>query len=298
MKFGSVDNPESIDFSLPEDHPETARVLKETIDEKPMEIYVGCAKWNKQDLKAFYPRGTKDELAYYGQQFNSIELNATFYNNYGPDQIEKWVEKVPENFCFFPKVNNYISHIKRLNKVEIPIEEFCNNIRHFGDKLGMAFLQLHDNFAPKDKERIVDFLEAWHEDIPLAIELRNTAWFNQTAVEQWVYELFEQYKVSNIITDTAGRRDLLHMRLTSPIAFVRYVGANHPSDYQRLDDWVKRISLWKAQGLKKLFFFVHQNLEKASPYLSAYFINKLNETIGSKLSPPTLPEDLFSGQKY
>jgi uncharacterized protein YecE (DUF72 family) len=48
---------------------------------------LSCAKWNKQDLKGFYPRGTKDELAYYSTQFNSIELNATFYNSPAIDQV-------------------------------------------------------------------------------------------------------------------------------------------------------------------------------------------------------------------
>lgn len=297
MKFGSVENPESVDFSLPKDNPDSTKVLKQK-GGKLNEIYVGCAKWNKQDLKAFYPKGTKDELAYYSQQFNSIELNATFYNNYGPEQIQKWTEKVPDNFRFFPKVNNYISHIKRLNEIETPLEEFCNNIRSFDDKLGMAFLQLHDNFGPKNKDRLEEFLKLWHKDLPLAVELRNTAWFNEEGEAEWVYDLFEYYNVANIIADTAGRRDLLHMRLTSPVAFVRYVGANHESDYQRLDDWIERIKEWKAQGLQKLYFFVHQNLEKASPYLSAYFIENLNKAIGSELTPPTLPENLFDEKRF
>src|SRR5699024_6606524 len=49
------------------------------------------------------------------------------------------------------------------------------------------------------------------------------------------------YNLSLYKMDTAGRRDLLHMLLTSPTAFVRYVGANHPSDYSRLEDWIKVI---------------------------------------------------------
>jgi uncharacterized protein YecE (DUF72 family) len=101
------------------------------------------------------------------------------------------------------------------------------------------------------------------------------------------YELLERNKVSNIIVDTAGRREMLHMRLTTPVAFIRYVGANHETDYQRLDDWLDRIKLWKEQGLQHLYFFVHQNIEKASPLLSAYFIKKLNKELGMKLIVPT-----------
>ncbi len=133
-------------------------------------------------------------------------------------------------------------------------------------------------------------MDVWSWDIPLAVELRNTDWFNDEEASEWIYDLFEKYEVSNIVTDTAGRRDLLHMRLTSPVAFVRYVGANHESDYQRLDDWIARIKIWKAQGLEKLYFFVHQNLEKASPFLSAYFLEQFNKEFGTDLPLPELGE--------
>lgn len=286
MKFGSVADPSVVDFTLPADHLDTAVVLNEKGGKGLSEVYIGCAKWNKADLKGFYPRGTKDELAYYVTQFNSIELNATFYNSYGPDQIEKWKDKVNPDFKFFPKVNQTISHFKRLNDIEESLEECCENTRSFGDQLGMVFLQMHNNFAPKNKERVEAFLDLWPADLPLAIELRHTDWFNDPKEAEWIYHTFENHNISNIITDTAGRRDLLHMRLTSPVAFVRYVGANHESDYQRLDDWIERIMVWKEQGLEKLYFFVHQNLEKASPLLSAHFIKNFNSEFGTNIKVP------------
>ncbi|RZL61719.1 MAG: DUF72 domain-containing protein, partial [Pedobacter sp.] len=75
---------------------------------------------------------------------------------------------------------------------------------------------------------------------------------------------------------------------TSPTAFIRYVGANHESDYARLDEWVERIAKWKEQGLENLYFFVHQNVELASPLLSAYFIENLNKAIGTDLKIPVM----------
>jgi len=62
MKFGRVEHPEIIDLTLPQDHPGTKRVLSNFKATNHPEVYVGCAKWNRQDLKGFYPRGTKDEL--------------------------------------------------------------------------------------------------------------------------------------------------------------------------------------------------------------------------------------------
>ena len=86
MKFGKVDHPEHIDFTIPSDHPDTPVVLSKTKTGAETKIYVGCAKWNRQDLKNFYPRGTKDELEYYSSQFNCIELNATFYRIFPAEQ--------------------------------------------------------------------------------------------------------------------------------------------------------------------------------------------------------------------
>src|SRR5680860_769537 len=135
MKFGQVDHPEDIDFTLPEDHPDTAKILKEFKGGKdPFEAYVGCAKWNKTDLKGFYPRGTKDELSYYSTQFNSIELNATFYRSPDKKQVLTWASKTPENFKFFPKVTQSVSHFKRLQGIKQPIEEFCEAISYFEKK--------------------------------------------------------------------------------------------------------------------------------------------------------------------
>jgi hypothetical protein len=47
MKFGKIDNPETVDFTLPKDHPRTKRVLKKS-KAGSMEIRIGCAKWIKK----------------------------------------------------------------------------------------------------------------------------------------------------------------------------------------------------------------------------------------------------------
>src|SRR5690606_16777259 len=288
MKFGRVEHPENIDFTLPPDHPDTKKVLNRVKDDNVPEIYVGCAKWNKADLKGFYPRGTKDELVYYSSQFNSIELNATFYRIFSAEQFSSWYDKTPSGFKFFPKLNQEISHWKRLDGVKEVVENYLYNAANLKEKLGAVFLQMHNNFAPKDFDKVVGFIESWPSEIPLAVEFRHTNWYNDVSVANELYELLEKNNISNIIVDTAGRRDLLHMRLTNARAFVRYVGANHASDYTRLDDWVERLKLWKEAGIKEIDFFVHQNIEEASPLLSAYLIEKLNSELGCSLTVPKM----------
>ncbi|MDF2437396.1 MAG: hypothetical protein K0Q95_1772 [Bacteroidota bacterium] len=289
MQFGSVESVKGIDFSLPADHPDTIKNLggKEA---KKLNIYVGCAKWNRTDLKNFYPKGTKDELEYYATQFNSIELNASFYTRYPKEQFEKWRDKTPKDFKFFPKVIQDVSHKKRLNDAKQFTDEFLNAVSGLDEKLGMLFLQLPDNFKPKFYDRLESYINNFPKHVPLAVELRNEEWFTDKTIADKVAALFKKNNVANVIVDTAGRRDIIHMRLTSPVAFIRYVGANDKSDYDRLDPWIDRISKWKKAGLKELYFFVHQNVEVESPLLSAYFIEKLNKKLGVKLHVPVKPE--------
>lgn len=161
MKFGSVEVPEHIDFTFPNTHPDTVSVLSTYKNDKKSTIFVGCAKWNKTDLKGFYPKGTKDELTYYASQFNSIELNATFYRMFSANQFTTWYNKTPEGFRFYPKIYQEISHWKRLKETQRVIDEYLFNVSHLKEKLGTIFLQMHDNFSPKDFDSLIHFVEKW-----------------------------------------------------------------------------------------------------------------------------------------
>ncbi|MEX0313607.1 MAG: DUF72 domain-containing protein [Allomuricauda sp.] len=295
MKFGKVDHPELVDFTIPEDHPDTEVVLDNTSNNDAPNIYVGCAKWNRQDLKNFYPRGTKDELVYYASQFNSIELNATFYRIFPEEQYLKWYDKTPEGFKFFPKMTNEVSHLRRLNdKVYEIADRYLAVTSQLKEKLGTIFLQMHNNFGPKNWDRVQQFVEYWPKEFPLAMEFRHTDWFTDEKVAQELYHLLKENNIANVLVDTAGRRDMMHMRLSNNEAFIRYVGANHESDYLRLEDWVQRLGQWKNKGLTNIHFFVHQNLERESPLLSAHLIEKLNAHLDSNL---TIPQTLISREK-
>ena len=293
MKFGKVENPELVDFTLPKTPKETIDLLNKAGKSDNFEVYVGCAKWNKQDLKNFYPPKTKDELSYYSTQFNSIELNATYYRSPSKENVETWANKTPKDFKFFPKIPQSISHYGRLQNVTDKLNQYLDAVALFEEKLGMIFLQMHENFAPKDFEKLENFIQNFPKGYPLAVELRHEDWFSNEENFNQLVSLLEKHNISNIIVDTAGRRDMVHMRLTSNEAFVRFVGANIPSDYERLDEWIETIKLWKAEGLQKLYFFIHQNLELESPMLAKYFIKKLNDDLDLDIRGPQDELTLF-----
>lgn len=289
MKFGKVDDVKGIDLSLPKDHPDTKRVFDRNLatrDTDKPPIFIGCSRWGKSDLKGFYPRGTKDELAYYSTQFNTVELNASFYRIFPPEQFEKWKEKTASNFRFAPKIPQQISHYRQLNNVNEVLDQFLNSAVRLEEKMGTTLLQLNERFAPNRLEKLAKFVELWPVDLPLTVEVRHRDWVADEMAANELHYLLESNNVTSTLVDTAGRRDLVHMRMTTPTPFVRYVGANHASDYDRLDEWIERIGQWIEQGMTELDFFIHQNIEEASPLLASYFIEQLNAKLGYDLHVP------------
>jgi uncharacterized protein YecE (DUF72 family) len=286
MKFGKVENPGALDLSLPSDHSDTKTILSNGESSGKPKVFIGFPRWAKADLKDFYPKGTKDELTYYSSQFNSIEMNAFYYRIFPPSIVDKWYERSDPNFTFFPKVPQLISQFRRLKNCENELNDYLVSISHFKEKLGTVFLQMNDNYGPNNFDDFAKFIEAWPEDLPLTAELRHTDWFQDKAVANELYNLLEENGVSNTITDTAGRRDIIHMRLTNPTCFVRFTGANHPSDVDRLDEWFERLTEWREQGIQQINFFIHQTVEKDLQMLSARLIEKINTEWGYDMHVP------------
>ncbi|HAY88207.1 MAG TPA: DUF72 domain-containing protein [Bacteroidetes bacterium] len=287
MKFGKVEHPGALDLSLPADHVDTKGVLSAGgyFDKKP-KVFIGCPRWAKADLKGFYPKGTKDELTYYSSQFNSIEMNAFYYRIFPTSTVDKWYERSAPNFTFFPKVPQLISQFRRLKNCENELNDYLVSISHFKEKLGTVFLQMNDNYGPSNFDDLAAFIEQWPTDLPLSVELRHSEWFNDLLVADKLYALLEENNVCQTITDTAGRRDIMHMRLTNNECFVRFTGANHPSDIDRLDEWFERLTEWKEQGVQQINFFIHQTIEKDLQMLSARLIEKINKDWGYDMHVP------------
>jgi len=287
MKLGAAGNPGPDDLSLP-DQP-FAREAGTPVED--FAAYVGCSGWDRKELKNLFPKNTQDDLKYYSTQFNSVELNATFYHQFPASQFKEWKDRSAPGFVFFPKLSHEITHVARLRDFETPVDQFVERISILGEKLGAVFAQMHDTFGPQGFDRFEAFVKYWRESykIPLAVDMRNAEWFSDDTFSPRFYRLLEDNDVTNIILDTAGRRDLIHMRLTMPIAFIRFVGCGIDDiDKRRLDTWAAKLAEWKSNGLTELYFFVHQHEGRDSPMLAAYFIENFNAATGLNLPGPSI----------
>ncbi|MBE7175271.1 MAG: DUF72 domain-containing protein [Mucilaginibacter polytrichastri] len=295
MEFGRVSTPEleTIDFTLPPDPAITKKVLVKKAPDKDFQAWVGCAKWGRKEwVGQIYPPKTKDAqfLDEYVKQFNCIELNAVFYMMPKKEQVAAWRKKAEAEgrpFKFCPKITQNISHRARLKNAEELTTAYLESITEFGDCLGPVFLQLSDNFGPKNIDTLREYLAAFPKDVPLFTELRHKEWYADEKVREEVFSMFHELNIGSIITDAAGRRDCVHMHLSTPDAFIRFVGNSlHTSDYSRIDEWVARLKKWKSEGLKSFWFFMHQHDERYSPKLADYLIRELNDKLD--LSIPEL----------
>jgi uncharacterized protein YecE (DUF72 family) len=297
MKFGKLGKIDGIDFTMPPTPKTTVELLKNSAQNKSAPVILsGCTGWSMKEWQgSFYPKNAKsqDFLRFYARQFNTIELNSTYYRIPDKKTVDKWVEQTVPGFKFAPKIPQIISQSEDLSLRESYIESFTEVIAALDDRLGISFLQLPPNFGPRNIRTLEQFLKRFPtSEIPLSVELRNENWFVEKDMTM-LQDLLAAYNVGIVLSDVAGRRDVLHMYLSNNTAIIRFVGNDlHQSDFSRLDAWMIRLKEWVELGLREVYFFHHQDNNLLAPEMTIYFNRKVNEMFGTNLTVPFKHSDV------
>ena len=281
MNFGKIENIKKVKFNLPEIPEHSLKKLNSLKINAKTSIFSGCTAWNvKEWLGTYYPSNTKsaDCLREYSKQFNCIELNTTFYRIPDENTIDKWIDQTPDTFRFSPKIPKVISQNKALGLNDIYLDMFCKVIFKLEKRLGLSFMQLPSNFKSDNIVILEKFLSKFPaKDIPLAIEFRHESWF-QNDFPMRIFELLSKYEVGTVMSDVAGRRDVLHMQIPTHFLMIRFVGnALDSTDFERMDNWTNHLNLLIENGLKELYFFHHQENNLNAVEALSYFNRKMNE---------------------
>ena len=247
--------------------------------------YVGVSGWRYRHWRGdFYPRGLRqaDELAYAAERMTSVEINGSFYSLQRPSSYAAWREATPEGFVFAVKGGRYITHLRRLREVQVPLANFfASGVLALGGKLGPFLWQLPESVA-FDEDLVGAFLdllprttaeaallakahseklpanraltEATH-DAPLrhAVEPRHASFDTDAA-----RELLAAHGISTVVADSAGRWP----RMADETGGFRYVRLHGESELYSggygeasLGRWAELVRGWLEDGLDAYVYF-------------------------------------------
>ncbi|MGH9776169.1 MAG: DUF72 domain-containing protein [Candidatus Acidiferrales bacterium] len=180
----------------------------------------------------FYPESLPpaEYLSYYAQQFDTVEVDSTFYRTPSPSTVRGWFAKTPENFLFAAKVPQVITHEMVLVDCKAEFTKFLNTMEILGEKLGPLLFQFpyfnKSAFSgPADfMSRLREFLKTLPKGYRFAVEIRNKNWLDARFAD-----LLRERGVALALIDQAWMPRINEVvakfdPITSDFAYVRWLG--------------------------------------------------------------------------
>jgi len=223
-------------------------------------IYFGCSQWGYSSWKGIiYPQNAKPGKFLYhdSREFNCVEVNPTYHDYVEPERITHWQQEVNEGFKFCPKFPKLISHDKMLYGIKELTDDFVYRAGHFGENLGICFLQLHPDFMPEELPVLDAFLKNLPKDFKISVELKSK-FLESTQIRDTAFKLLAENNAGIVILDTRKTFGLINnYKLTNHSAFIRFNSYGIEIDRPRIDNWIKMITAWNQKGLPEIYFFLH-----------------------------------------
>lgn len=239
-------------------------------------VRIGISGWRYEPWRGvFYPEKLpqKRELEFAAKSFPTIEINGTFYSLQRPESFARWAEETPEDFVFAVKGSRYITHMRRLREVRMPLANFfASGLLRLGEKLGPILWQFPPSFKfdrvlldefftllPRDTDQ-AHALAVEHEPwmrgrvflkaerkmaLRHAIEIRHASFVSEEFIA-----LLRRHRVALVCADTVEWPRL--MDVTADFVYCRLHGSEqlYASGYdsESLDTWAKRVADWARGG--------------------------------------------------
>ncbi len=265
-------------------------------------LRIGVSGWRYGPWRGtFYPEDLvqRNELAYLSRQLNSVEINGSFYSLQTPTSYQRWFDETPDDFLFSVKGSRFITHLKRLNQIEVPLANFfASGLLKLNQKLGPILWQFPPNFI-FDRDRLEKFFQILPRDTQAAASLaekhdqrvKGQAWTttdlkrplryalefrHRTFTSDQSLQLLRDYNIAAVVADTAGKWPYLE-EVTADLVYIRLHGDKelYVSGYtpEALDSWAEKIRRWQAAALPKAKLAPGSNRRKVGCDVFAYFDN-------------------------
>ena len=223
-------------------------------------VWIGTSGWSYKHWEngRFYPPklSAEEHLAFFAREFQTVEINYSYYQLPPRQTFELWRRKAPDGFLFAVKASRYLTHMKKLNDPEEPLQRLLHNAGGLGDKLGPVLFQFPRRWA-LNLPRLVDFLDALRAHPPrrYAFEFRHQSWL--------VADVFDCLRASNAaLCLPIGWGIPLAVETTADWTYIRFHGGSrsHFFEDDELAPWAKRIRDWRGQGLDSYSYINNDTL--------------------------------------
>ena len=197
----------------------------------------------------FYPLKKTDELAFYSQYFNTVEVNSTFYRPCAAKTAEGWIRRTPDDFEFTVKAWQQFTHAKEF-WAPADIDVFKEGIAPIAaaGKLGCLLFQFPASFHCTDEttDRLRKLLEQF-ADYEKAVELRHRSWGDRL-------DVLEEYDVVPAFIDEPKFRDSIRQRFHARggLLYLRFHG-------RQADKW------WRHEHRNERYDYLYSK-EEIRPY--------------------------------
>ncbi len=209
-----------------------------------MKVHIGCSGYSYDDWKeSFYPNDlSQDEwLSFYAKEFDTVEINNTFYKFPEKDTLKKWVDQTPDDFLFSIKAHRFFTHMKKFNvdqSFREKLDNFQASLKPLKKRAGCVLWQLPGNLH-KNISRLESLCQELDRDFIHALEFRHGSWFDQ--------EVYDFMQKNNLVFCMLSAPDDLpeDTLATHSTAYVRFHGKKQWYDYlyseKELKEWSKRL---------------------------------------------------------
>jgi uncharacterized protein YecE (DUF72 family) len=217
-------------------------------------VRIGTSGWSYAHWRGvLYERGTRDLLARYAREFDTVELNASFYRWPSVERFTEWRRRLPEGFTLAVKAPRGLTHARRLHATPEWMQRIGAGLDALGERSGPLLVQLPPALE-RDDELLATFLAALPVRARPAVEFRHPSWHDDE-----VAAVLEHYGAAACIVSGPGMETI--ESVTAPFVYVRmhgpedapmYAGAYGPA---ALDRWAERVRGWARDGREVFVYF-------------------------------------------
>jgi uncharacterized protein YecE (DUF72 family) len=221
-------------------------------------IYIGTSGWSYKHWKgAFYPPKLKstDWIVFYADHFEITEINGSFYKLPTTETVLDWMERVPGDFLFCPKMSRFLTHMKKLKDPEEPLERFFGIFEPMKKMMGPVLLQLPSmvQFNYDKTEHLYHLMKTKYKKYDFVMEVRHDTWLQEESLT-----LMTKYDVGLVISQSGERFPYSEM-ITAKNIYIRFHGPHdlYASSYsdKMLEDFAKKFKKWEKEGHEVWAFF-------------------------------------------